>query len=150
MALPDRAASRVRPHSKQLDSSSLDHALPTAQAYSPCRCPCAPLLLHGDGLRMILITWNVQWCRGMDNVVDPARIARVARNLADFDVLCLQEVAINFPGLPGSSGENQFARLSAALPGYTALYGCGVDMSDGKGGRSQFGNAIFTRLPVVQ
>jgi endonuclease/exonuclease/phosphatase family metal-dependent hydrolase len=99
---------------------------------------------------VILITWNVQWCRGIDGNVDPARIARVSRRLADFDVLCLQEVAINFAGLPGSKGENQFEQLSAALPGYTGLYGCGVDTSDGKGGRRQFGNALFTRLPVVE
>jgi endonuclease/exonuclease/phosphatase family metal-dependent hydrolase len=99
---------------------------------------------------MILVTWNVQWCRGMDGRVDPARIARVARELADFDVLCLQEVAINFPGLPGSSGEDQFAALREALPGYTALYGPATDTDDGRGRRSQFGNAIFTRVPVVQ
>src|SRR5690349_2880429 len=99
---------------------------------------------------MILITWNVQWCRGMDGNVDPARIAQVAKSLADFDVLCLQEVAINFPGLPGSAAEDQLALLASALPGYTALYGCATDTDDGKGGRSQFGNAIFTRLPVVQ
>ena len=99
---------------------------------------------------MILITWNVQWCRGMDGIVDPIRIARVARNLADFDVLCLQEVAINFPGLPGSNGEDQLAELAAALPGYTALYGPATDTDDGNGGRSLFGNAVFARLPVIQ
>ena len=99
---------------------------------------------------MILVTWNVQWCRGMDGNVDPARIAGVARELADFDVLCLQEVAANFPGLPGSNGEDQVAELSLALPGYTAIYGPATDTDDGKGRRSLFGNAIFTRLPVVQ
>jgi endonuclease/exonuclease/phosphatase family metal-dependent hydrolase len=99
---------------------------------------------------MILITWNVQWCRGMDGNVDPARIARVARSLADFDVLCLQEVAINFPGLPGSSGEDQVAELAGALPGYSAAYGPATDTDDGSGKRSLFGNAIFTRLPIVQ
>ncbi len=99
---------------------------------------------------MILITWNVQWCRGMDGQVDPARIARVARSLADFDVLCLQEVAINFHGLPGTHGEDQFAALSAELPGYTALYGPATDTDDGSGVRAQFGNALFTRLPAVQ
>ncbi len=96
---------------------------------------------------MNVITWNVQWCRGVDGTVDPARIARVARALADFDVLCLQEVAINFPGLAGSRGENQMAELSAALPGYLQLFGVATDLDDGRGGRSQFGNAIFTRFP---
>src|SRR5699024_6858440 len=130
--------------------SSLDHALPAAQVRAPCRRPCAPLALTGERPRMILITWNVQWCRGMDGVVDPGRIARVVRNLADFDVLCLQEVAINFHGLPGSSGEDQVKELAAALPGYTAVYGPATDTDDGKGRRSQFGNAMFTRLPVIQ
>jgi len=41
---------------------------------------------------MQLITWNIQWSRGCDGVVDPARIIRVCREMADFDVLCLQEV----------------------------------------------------------
>ena len=99
---------------------------------------------------MIVITWNVQWCRGIDGSVDPARIARTARALADFDVLCLQEVAINMPGLPGSHGEDQMAELCTALPGYLPLFGVATDLDDGRGGRSQFGNAIFTRLPVLQ
>ncbi|MGC1818395.1 MAG: endonuclease, partial [Casimicrobiaceae bacterium] len=46
---------------------------------------------------MILVTWNVQWCRGVDGRVDPARIVDAARGLADFDLLCLQEVADNYP-----------------------------------------------------
>jgi len=99
---------------------------------------------------MIITTWNVQWCRGVDGTVDPTRIARTARALADFDVLCLQEVAVGFSSLAGSRGENQMAALSAALPGYLPLFGVATDLDDGRGGRSQFGNAIFTRLPVLQ
>ena len=52
---------------------------------------------------MKLVTWNVQWCLGGDGRVDPARIVAEARAFADFDVLCLQEVACNFPALQGSS-----------------------------------------------
>jgi endonuclease/exonuclease/phosphatase family metal-dependent hydrolase len=99
---------------------------------------------------MKLITWNIQWARGIDLAVDPARIARTARKLADFDVLCLQEVATNFPGLPGSRGEDQVRELSRDLPGYSAHYGAAIDVDDGKGGRSLFGNVIFSRLPVMQ
>ncbi len=100
---------------------------------------------------MVVITWNVQWCRGCDGVVDPARIARVARGLADFDVLCLQEVARNFAGLEGSKGEDQFALLADALPGYTLVEGVATDrLSETTAGRMQFGNAILTRLPVLQ
>jgi endonuclease/exonuclease/phosphatase family metal-dependent hydrolase len=99
---------------------------------------------------MVVVTWNVQWCRGIDGRVDPARTARAARDLADFDVLCLQEVAVNFPGLLGSRGEDQVAELSAALPGYIPIFGVATDLDDGRGGRRQFGNAIFSRLPVLQ
>ncbi len=73
-----------------------------------------------------------------------------AREIADFDVLCLQEVAVNFPGLPGSRGEDQVAELSRALPGFSAHYGAATDVDDGNGGRSLFGNLIFSRLPVIQ
>jgi endonuclease/exonuclease/phosphatase family metal-dependent hydrolase len=45
---------------------------------------------------MKLVTWNIQWCRGCDGRVDPQRIVDDARAFADFDVLCLQEVAANF------------------------------------------------------
>ncbi|MEO8004451.1 MAG: endonuclease/exonuclease/phosphatase family protein [Betaproteobacteria bacterium] len=99
---------------------------------------------------MKLITWNIQWARGIDLAVDPARIARVAREIDDFDVLCLQEVAVNFPGLPGSHGEDQVAALSRALPGFSAHYGVATDVDDGRGGRSLFGNLILSRLPVLQ
>jgi endonuclease/exonuclease/phosphatase family metal-dependent hydrolase len=99
---------------------------------------------------MKLITWNIQWARGIDLAVDPARIARVAREIADFDVLCLQEVAVNFPGLPGSQGEDQVAALSRALPGFSAHYGAATDVDDTRGGRSLFGNLVLSRLPVLQ
>jgi len=44
---------------------------------------------------MKLITWNVQWCRGVDGRVDPARIVAEAKRHADFDVLCVQAIADN-------------------------------------------------------
>ena len=97
-----------------------------------------------------LITWNTQWCRGADGRVDPARIVRDARALADFDVLCLQEIAVNFRDLPGSAGEDQSALLGAALPGYHGVFGAATDQDDWRGGRRLFGNAIFSRLPVHQ
>jgi endonuclease/exonuclease/phosphatase family metal-dependent hydrolase len=99
---------------------------------------------------MRLMTWNIQWGRGCDGRVDLGRIARVARESADCDVLCLQEVAVNFPGLAGSSGEDQVQLLREAFPGYEAFYGVATDVPDGKGGRSHFGNLILSRLPVLQ
>ena len=101
---------------------------------------------------MNLITWNVQWCRGVDRRVDPARIVAEAKRLGDFDVLCLQEVADNFPDprLPGSAGEDQFTVLPALLPGYTAVAGVATDHPADDGRRRRFGNIILSRLPVRQ
>ncbi len=102
------------------------------------------------GEKMKLLSWNIQWGRGMDGQVDLSRILHTIHQIGDFDVICLQEVAINFPGLPGNNKENQVAILSSGLPGYTAIYGAATDVPDGHSGRSLFGNAIFCRLPVGQ
>jgi endonuclease/exonuclease/phosphatase family metal-dependent hydrolase len=101
---------------------------------------------------MKLVTWNVQWCRGVDLRVDPARIVSEAKRIADFDVLCLQEIADNFPDpdLGGSAGEDQFALLATLLPGYTGVPGVAVDQPSKNGRRRCFGNMIFSRLPVKQ
>ena len=101
---------------------------------------------------MKIVTWNIQWCRGVDRKVDPARVIADARRLADFDVLCVQEVADNFPAprLGGSAGEDQFAVLAALLPGYTAVPGVAVDLPAEDGRRRRFGNMILSRLPVWQ
>jgi endonuclease/exonuclease/phosphatase family metal-dependent hydrolase len=99
---------------------------------------------------MRLITWNIQWGRGCDGRVDLQRIVDEARQLGDFDVLCLQEVADNFPALDGSSGENQFRQLADLLPDHTAISACAIDLPAPDGGRKRFGNMLLSRLPVRQ
>jgi endonuclease/exonuclease/phosphatase family metal-dependent hydrolase len=99
---------------------------------------------------MKLLSWNIQWCRGVDGRVDPQRIARVAGELVDADVICLQEVARGFDTLAGSAGEDQFALLAAAFPGYFAIEGVAVDVPGKRGARCQFGNLLLSRLPVRQ
>jgi endonuclease/exonuclease/phosphatase family metal-dependent hydrolase len=99
---------------------------------------------------MKLITWNIQWGRGMDGRVDLPRIVEHARAMADFDVLCLQEVASNFPDLAGLDDGDQFARLAALLPGYAPVAGVALDIPDRAGRRKLFGNMILSRLPVQQ
>lgn len=96
---------------------------------------------------MKIITWNVQNCRGCDGRIDAKRIVEHARALADFDVLCLQEVSDGFE--PLDAGENQFARLGALLPGFTGVAGHAVDLLAPGGGRARFGNLLLTRLPVA-
>ena len=99
---------------------------------------------------MKLITWNIQWGLGCDGRVDLKRIVDSARAFADFDLLCLQEVARNYPGLRDSGGRDQFALLAALAPGYTAVEGVAVERHAAGIGVQQFGNMILTRLPVIQ
>jgi endonuclease/exonuclease/phosphatase family metal-dependent hydrolase len=98
---------------------------------------------------MKLITWNTQWCRGLDGLVSPRRIVEGARALADFDVLCLQEIAQGYDAMPGAPGD-QPAELQALLPGFRLFFGAAVDEFGADGRRRRFGNLIATRLPVAQ
>jgi endonuclease/exonuclease/phosphatase family metal-dependent hydrolase len=99
---------------------------------------------------MKIITWNIQWGLGIDGRLDLARIVADAKSLADFDVLCLQEVSDNFPDLKGSRGENQFAVLADLLPDFTPVEGIALEVPDGSGGRRRFGNMVLSRRPVGQ
>lgn len=99
---------------------------------------------------MKLVTWNIQWGRGADGRVDLTRIVGDARRFADFDVLCLQEVADNYPDLPGNDAGNQFAALAALLPGFTPVEGIATDAPDDHQGRRRFGNMMLSRYPVLQ
>lgn len=99
---------------------------------------------------MKLVTWNTQWCCGLDGVVSPRRIVQHARALADFDVLCLQEIAVNYPRLAGDAGHDQPALLADLLPGFQLFFGAAVDEFDAAGERRRFGNLVATRLPVLQ
>jgi endonuclease/exonuclease/phosphatase family metal-dependent hydrolase len=96
-----------------------------------------------------LITWNLQWSRGIDGRVDLARIVKTARAIADFDVFCVQEVADNFPALEGNDDRDQFAEYARLLPGFNVVAAPAVDVAGDGPRRRRFGVAIYTRLPVV-
>jgi endonuclease/exonuclease/phosphatase family metal-dependent hydrolase len=98
---------------------------------------------------MQLLTWNVQWCCGNDGVVSPERMVRTARAMADFDVLCLQEVAVRYPQLTGGADHDQPELLRGLLPGYEVFFGAAVDEFGADGVRRRFGNLVATRLPVA-
>ena len=100
---------------------------------------------------MRIVTWNIQWGRGADGVVNLARTCDTLASLASPELICLQEVAVNFAGLPGGPPEDGLARLAAAFPDYAAVYAPGLDVVDEAGtGRSRFGNLLLSRLPVLQ
>lgn len=96
-----------------------------------------------------LITWNLQWGRGIDGRVDLARIVKTARAIADFDVFCVQEVADNFPGLEGNDDRDQFAEYARLLPGFHLVAAPAVDVAGDSARRRRFGVAIYSRFPVI-
>lgn len=91
---------------------------------------------------MEILTWNIQAARGVDGVTSIERIAQDIRNLADADIICLQEVLVTV-------GENQSEQFSQHFPDHTAIFGAAIDRLD-TAGRLQFGNLILCRLPVQQ
>jgi endonuclease/exonuclease/phosphatase family metal-dependent hydrolase len=98
---------------------------------------------------MKLVTWNTQWCKGLDGMVSPQRIVETALALADFDVLCLQEIAVNYPALTGESPIDQPQAIASLLPGFEVVFGAAIDERlNGK--PQQFGTLIASRLPILQ
>lgn len=97
---------------------------------------------------MRLLTWNIQCGKGCDGVTDLARIVSVARELADADVYCFQEVSDNFVKLGG--GTDQSAQLAALLPGYQPVFRPAIETMGSDGRAHRFGNMTLSRLPVLQ
>ena len=99
---------------------------------------------------MKLLSWNIQWGRGADGVVNLQRTISAIRTLGDFDVICLQEVAVGFAGLQGGAPVDCVAELAEAFADYSAHFVAAVDLPGKSGGRSLFGNLTLSRLPVGQ
>ncbi|MCX9156117.1 endonuclease/exonuclease/phosphatase family protein [Niveibacterium sp. 24ML] len=97
---------------------------------------------------MRIVSWNIQWGRGADGVIALPRTIAALQAL-DADVICLQEVSVNFPGLKGGHTGDQVAVLSSAFPGYQIAYGPCVDLC-GAGAGVSFGNMVLARIPVLQ
>jgi len=91
---------------------------------------------------MNIISWNIQAAKGVDEVTSVERIATVIKNLADADIICLQEVLCNANG-------NQVEELASHFPDHAPYFGAAIDRIDGAG-RLKFGNLILTKLPVLQ
>jgi len=91
-----------------------------------------------------LVTWNIQWGKGCDGRVDLARIAAVTRAMGDPDVICFQEVGVNYAVLGAGDQPSELARL---FPGFTPVFRPAIEAP--ASGRA-FGNMILSRLPVLQ
>jgi endonuclease/exonuclease/phosphatase family metal-dependent hydrolase len=91
------------------------------------------------GASLVVATYTVHTCVGIDRRYDPARIAAVLREL-DADIVSLQEVAAR-PHGPAPLDQESYL---AAETGTHAVAGPRLT-----GQRGRFGNAILTRLPVL-
>lgn len=97
---------------------------------------------------MRLITWNIQWGKGCDGVVDLARVVSAARSLADAEVFCFQEVSNGFASLDGDN--DQAAQLAALLPDHQPVFRPAIETIDSRGRSRRFGNMTLSRLPILQ
>ena len=97
---------------------------------------------------MRMISWNIQWGKGCDGVVDLARIVSTAKAMGDADIFCFQEVSDNFVNL--DRGTDQSAELAALLPDYQPIFRPAVETIDSEGKAHRFGNMTLSRLPVLQ
>jgi endonuclease/exonuclease/phosphatase family metal-dependent hydrolase len=99
---------------------------------------------------MEILTWNIQAARGVDGRVDLDRVAGVIATPRVPDVICLQEVAQNFPEIDGGQGADQVAGFSARFPEHTAFFGPALDRCNGAGPRRRFGNLVLARPAIEQ
>ena len=99
-----------------------------------------------------VLSWNIQCGRGVDNRIDLERIVGVIREMADFDVICLQEVCRFDDTLIGDvSDQDQVEALARLFGEHEAYFGAAIDRLNVSGKqRRQFGNMILSRLPVLQ
>lgn len=99
---------------------------------------------------MLVVTYNIQSGRGRDNVID---LKRIARTIADADVIALQEVERDWSPSRG----DQVAALAALFPRHFWSFGVAVDVNGGSINpdgtvnniRRQYGNMTLSRWPIV-
>jgi endonuclease/exonuclease/phosphatase family metal-dependent hydrolase len=99
---------------------------------------------------MKIVTYNIQWGKGLDGRVDLDRIARI---VADCDIVALQEVERHWRAL---EHPDEVARLAELLPRHHHVYGVAVDVDgsrvapDGRvtHRRRQYGNLVLSRWPI--
>ena len=100
---------------------------------------------HPPGARKLRVaTYNIHHGAGVDNVLDPRRIAAVLR---DVDIALLNEVDVNW----ARSGFADQAYEIAAAAGF-AHYAFGPSLAVPQAGRgtAYYGNAILSRYPILR
>ena len=100
---------------------------------------------------MKFCSYNIQYGVGKDGRVD---FDRIAADIGDNDVICLQEVERFFPE---TGMLDQVAEIARRFNQYHWVFGAGADVNaDGRGEngevqhrRQQFGNMLLARTPIL-
>lgn len=94
---------------------------------------------------MQIVTYNIQWGKGRDGVVD---LDRIARTVADADVIALQEVERHWRDMPHA---DQVARLGTLFPDHHAAFCPSVDFHNPvhPAQRRQYGLMVLSRWPIL-
>ena len=101
-------------------------------------------------LMTVVVTWNIQYGKGVDGVIDLRRMVETVQKPGPVDILCLQEVAVNFTEMGGGECVDQGAEIAAMLSGYEAVYAAAINLRAPDGSRRKFGNLILSRMPILQ
>jgi endonuclease/exonuclease/phosphatase family metal-dependent hydrolase len=88
---------------------------------------------------LVVASYNIRQCKGVDGRRDPKRIAEVIQSLGA-QVIALQEV----DSWPGPGSEPVQMEFLAHMVGLHAISGPTIERQDG-----HYGNALLTRLPIV-
>ena len=96
-----------------------------------------------------IVSWNIQYGKGVDGIIDLHRIADVIHKDGLPDVLCLQEVSRNDPEI--DNGRDQVNELKLLFPKYDYFFGASHDrFVRNEKRRKQFGNLVLTRHSPIQ
>lgn len=87
-------------------------------------------------MTLLIATYNIHKCRGMDGRTSPERVAEVISGL-DADVVALQEV------VRGRGKLDQLEGIARKLKGYDYCFGKTRDIRG-----ADYGNAVLSRLPL--
>lgn len=99
---------------------------------------------------MQVVTYNIQWGKGLDERVDLDRIARI---VSSSDIIALQEVERHWRTL---EYPDEVVRLAELLPQHHYVFGVAVDVGGDRRAkddrvehrRRQYGNMILSRWPI--
>ena len=94
---------------------------------------------------MRIVTYNIQWGKGRDGVVD---LDRIAHTISSADVIALQEVERHWRHMEHA---DQVARLSALMPDHHPAFCTAVDFHNphNPAERRQYGLMVLSRWPIL-